>query len=614
MTSAEANVYLPKPYADELLYSVVARYCDETGFKISNIYVALFGVRGKLRAELSGHIKHLSSATKISWGLSPEEIVENLTLMPAIGAFIDEERYQACCRRIIETDATGVMARLGVNASSHGRVRALRLCAICCQEDQRNGRRPYWRRVHQLSGVVVCPTHYCRLTETEVPKGFGVRTEVQSAASALEELECKGLPEPEFLNSTSVEVRIATRMSALLMPHVGRRSRGDLISGYEKQAISVGYHTSALRFDRPRFERDVVEYIGPSLLADLSIDGIGEDGNSLLYRQLSKSGIGGGSYLLHVIIQEFIASRSDRSLLIEKIGSGPWRCPNPYCNFKQATENLSVRVSDGNRMRVNAKCSCGYTFSFERSIGNKPIVCHVKKLGETWAQEVRRLRSVGKSRREIASILAISVDTVYALLGEPKVEAKPSQEEVERKRKEWTALRDKFPDRSITKARLAGKALYYWLRRNDAEWFDKDRSGPRVMPECTPERVDWAARDAEWAPRLTQAAAALLEENPTRIIKAATIIRKAQIGTDVFRYSDEYLPQCRLVLDQCSETLHQFWERKLLRTYQLLAERGEVRRWELIREARIGVPRLSAEDKDYVVERANALITKARID
>ncbi|MBI5922893.1 MAG: TniQ family protein [Betaproteobacteria bacterium] len=76
--------YFPAPYRDELLYSVLARYCRHVGSPATKqALLALFG-NGRVIAsfDLPGHLDALAERIPAKCGLSVDRMIDELTLYP----------------------------------------------------------------------------------------------------------------------------------------------------------------------------------------------------------------------------------------------------------------------------------------------------------------------------------------------------------------------------------------------------------------------------------------------------------------------------------------------------------------------------------------------------
>lgn len=161
--------YFPVPYKDELLYSVIARYKLHQGIIINRQVVStLFGSRDVASVvDFPGHLLELEKNTYHLTHMKAVEWLSKHTLYPAYKHFLPISRIEKLNNSMLSGRAWDVHTRIGVSASNIKTPKYLRLCKHCyLSELQRHGE-PYWHRLHQLSGVIVCPIHKEYLYESD---------------------------------------------------------------------------------------------------------------------------------------------------------------------------------------------------------------------------------------------------------------------------------------------------------------------------------------------------------------------------------------------------------------------------------------------------------------
>lgn len=168
---ARANLYVhcPWPLPDEPLYGVVARHAAHLGLdNRTRLSIALFGVARLPSIDLPCRVDAFATATSASLGLSGPECLERLTAFNYVSIGLEPEAREALARTM-RLGGGNVHNAIGVSSS---RVRAptrLRVCPTCVVEQRRAFGEAYWRRSHQLAGVLCCPDHACWLVDTSVP-------------------------------------------------------------------------------------------------------------------------------------------------------------------------------------------------------------------------------------------------------------------------------------------------------------------------------------------------------------------------------------------------------------------------------------------------------------
>ena len=139
----------PRPYPNEFLLSIFARWCDRLRARSSPRLERVLGSISRSRGgdsdqDSSNRAVYLSSY----YQLSSVEIIEHHALSPFFAWF----------------DNLGKML-LG---SHNGYDKYLRYCPLCVQEDEQLFGEPYWHREHQFPSLTVCVKHHVMLENGNV--------------------------------------------------------------------------------------------------------------------------------------------------------------------------------------------------------------------------------------------------------------------------------------------------------------------------------------------------------------------------------------------------------------------------------------------------------------
>lgn len=165
--------FLPPTYPDELLYSLLARThrCLDLGGPKRTLDI-LFGSRSvRAGVALQAHLGALSDRLPADRHLSAERLARDFTLFPYLTAFQPEAVRTSVLSALIDGPANSINVRLGLAASTIRSPIALRYCPACRAEMLQIHCELYWRRVHQLPGVLVCPNHGIALSDSLVVPG-----------------------------------------------------------------------------------------------------------------------------------------------------------------------------------------------------------------------------------------------------------------------------------------------------------------------------------------------------------------------------------------------------------------------------------------------------------
>lgn len=153
--------YFPAIYPDELLYSVVARHHRHTAADRPQRTLAdLFGRRGvRLTPFRVGHLAALASRLPPDRDLTAERLALTATLYPYCIAYEPAPLRRAVLKALIHHAPERSLASWDSVTNPLYFVQTLRVCRSCAVEAMERFGETYWRRAHQLPGVLVCPDH-----------------------------------------------------------------------------------------------------------------------------------------------------------------------------------------------------------------------------------------------------------------------------------------------------------------------------------------------------------------------------------------------------------------------------------------------------------------------
>lgn len=151
---------LPKPYTDEILYSVIARWQLRSGiFEMAEISTRLFGQSSyTLSIAMPTRLHRLKNYLPLPVTL--DEVVFRHTLYPYYSTFTMPGHKAMIQKDMLDPNARKFWTKIAEPSAG------LSCCPVCLSEDMRKFGEPYWHRIHQLPGVLVCPMHNARLFHT----------------------------------------------------------------------------------------------------------------------------------------------------------------------------------------------------------------------------------------------------------------------------------------------------------------------------------------------------------------------------------------------------------------------------------------------------------------
>lgn len=528
--------YFPAIYPDELLYSVLARYHRHTGARSdAQTMGALFGRRTVVaNIDLPGALNCLAEQIPPARGLHLDRILDELTLLPYYMAFQSSAVRSMVRARLRRGEVDGLHVKLGMAAFRAGRVTRLRFCRACLEEMELRQGEGYWRRVHQLPGVLICPDHGITLQESDVlltgcsrhsfvtpDQGNCPPTAYALAADA---------------NSFVLLQRVARASAALLERTREGRSPEAWTMHYRAWMESVGLAFSSRRMKLADLDQGLRHHFGAvlSLLPGV-MDGdrfAGDWPAALLHRRHKAR-----HPLLHLLLEDFLTARSPAPAPAP-FGVGPWPCRNPL-HGRSNSRHATLREVHSNRDHVVGvfACSCGYAYTRSYHAETQQVgPPRFQSYGPRLVPELRRCLDEHWSLRAIGRRLALDPSTVVRLAAAAGL-ATP-----------WTS-RPARASRSSQGRPLQPSAL---CRRAMRPQGARQRAG----------RIDWPQRDQMLVERVAAAAGQIRAQRPPVRVTTARIERQLGVRGWIEKRRAK-LPLTNRRLQQLSESLLEFQRRRI---------------------------------------------------
>jgi hypothetical protein len=150
------SIYLDRPFDDEIILSVIGRYIDEMDVRRRTAFLfGLFGGKPSFSVLCMGCLTHLAQETADCWGWGSDQIAFAITLYPYFASFLSAPS----AKRLLLVCRQGTIALKSRFSKLVISPLYIRICRECHREDRLEGRPEYWRRAHQLPGVVLCVRH-----------------------------------------------------------------------------------------------------------------------------------------------------------------------------------------------------------------------------------------------------------------------------------------------------------------------------------------------------------------------------------------------------------------------------------------------------------------------
>lgn len=197
-------VYFPEIYPDELVYSLLSRFYQQSGY-VSYIYAAEDIYAYKQVRPDHYFINVLSPEMRevITQQISMEELIEKHTMYPYYARFMKPIRRKKAFESLITLNGN-YSNLLAVPQRKDKGDRYLRYCPICAKQDRKQYGETYWHRSHQMIGVEVCSIHKCYLVNSSLLISGKESPSLMSAESVIHDTE-----EVSWCND-SIELRLAS--------------------------------------------------------------------------------------------------------------------------------------------------------------------------------------------------------------------------------------------------------------------------------------------------------------------------------------------------------------------------------------------------------------------
>lgn len=427
--------FFPNPYNDELLYSVLARYHERSGNKSSKTTLKeLFGVDTKIAiTDLPGNLKTLCERTRNMF--SPEYLINNHTLFPYYSPFIPEDRVTQVKNLMINYDASSVHMLTGITASSIHLPEYLRYCNVCYREEVNKYGEAYWHRTHQLPGVLICPVHLIKLSDSSVR--FKVQ-QYKQRYYALNEIEEVGQGDKHLEIELSDNLRFISEQTLYLVNHTFPTFGLEWLRNfYIYKLQEKGFATPSRRIKFKEFLPSFVNFFGNDFLGQLDCNIEKDAENTWIHKMLRKPRVSCHP-LRHLLLICFLGEdielfREDsyKEFQYQPFGAPPFPCLNKAAdhNFENLIYKWKVtRCYETGKPVGTFSCNCGFVYSRrgpDLEEEDRYRIGRIKQFGHVWEDKVRNLYQKMGSLVQVANEVGADRGTISKYLRKIKKNNKP---------------------------------------------------------------------------------------------------------------------------------------------------------------------------------------------
>jgi transposase-like protein len=585
LAPTDKHVYFPRPYPDELAYSVLARAHRQLGGpSVKPVNAVLFGNSDVVAtADLTANLLSLAPKALAAEADAPELLAWSLTLLPYYAAGLAPPVRRKLARTQAGVGAHGLHTRLGICASAVRVPARLRACAQCVASDVKYHGEPYWHRAHQLPGVLVCPDHGTPLLVTEVSMRPRGRHEfVALKARHVESARLQTVPS----EAQGILWDLTRRLRDLLEYPIDAPALPDRAE-LHGELISLGYGRG--RVAQERLESDFRALFPESVLCEM--DGAVRPDEPIRWVRTLGHRRQHGLHPLRRTLLELFIEHTTRTSHRPAFGQGPWPCLNwvsDHCG-KPLVEEIQPFRDRRHPERVLARFHCPFCgFTFTRMVGQpdptRPL--RVIEFGPVFVDQAKVLQRDGYPLRTIARLLGVYWSTAKRFLEPESPGRQPNEKSTWRQHRDqeaWLTLLARYPGDGIKAVRARNPALYTRLYRTCRAWLlqhpPRQSQGARSRV-----RVDWQARDAALSRRIEQEARAIVQEQPLKRVTIHALGSRLECRATLEKQLDR-LPRTRESLRRWCETPEAFRVRRL-RNAALQSE-ADTPVWKLVRTAAI---------------------------
>ena len=606
--------WFPAPKKDQLLYDLLSEYHRKSmNLSPQHTMHDLFGSRTACAVfDMPNRLDDLCAQFSEDTVYSAEQFIRNHTLFPLYEPFLPRQRAIAIAAWMKRSDKGGAIhAAIGQMASSVPSVRFLRYCPECVRADTGQYGEPYWHRLHQITGVCICPEHETWLVETDVAPHHHKHCFQGLTPEVLAQRGRSLGP----IGSRATCVKVAQGAEWLLDDRVPVLGLDELSERYRARLHDLSLLGWKGDLNTTKLNESFRRYYDGTFLATVG-SGLCHDRNENWLTAFLKRTNRSAHPIRHILVQIWLGIEPTRFFEEERtppagpFGKGPWPCLNPAANhYRQLTISRAPRIHPHSYTRQPVgtfECKCGYVY---RRNGPDPTgknrfhADRVIKYGELWRKKLTRLMLIEhRGLRGTARLLGVDPGTVHKyatriiaenLMGNNGEGGAPRDQSLGEPRSLCTTTfyRTRIKELVRNNKRVSRKEIramaqkeYAFLYRHDREELMK-MLPPNRKPRPRTERVDWKRRDEQMAAGVKAVANEFNTQIPLVRITISAVGRRLGVLALIQGHLDR-LPLTKAALKKACESVEDFQVRRVWYVAKEMIGRGEpLVRWRIKRSA-----------------------------
>ena len=505
--------FIEGPHNDEPLFSLLARiYHRLIGPSRTQFARHIFGnPRTVIPFDFPCGIGALTQSIGQKISLSEEQLIQNHTMFP-IAAFLMSSERSESVKIAMRGDRASAMNLIKWHRKrAQDGQRHLYFCTKCRERDIRDHGHTWWRRVHQVPGVICCPTHSIPLDVSQFVIGQFWKLDYPLADHAV---STRKAPLPDGIDLTYArDVRWMLNNPPIpINPERLRRL-------YQNQAEKLGLFRSG---------------------------------------QLQRT-----QFLARFYAQRTNAEWEKRALLFNRENASAW----PAVTIKNKVNHQSVQM----HLLVMRFLNLSISSIHERLASIKDDTMTVDLPSEAMIRKELHARWADPnwSLQQIRSKLGVGVSRVFSLAREeglpiPRLPNKGKLKNFRKKRARHRQLLLRGEDSRRPNDWHTAKL---WLSRFDADWYQKRK--PRKKSATKGALIDWAARERDYIAKLPQLVSRVRAERPFRQVSLTALISLLPFGASMGTRLQQKMPRLYKEMRRVRETAEEYILRRIQVVRQL---------------------------------------------
>lgn len=598
--------YFPDPYPDEILYSVFSRYHVRSG-NLSPTVTAreLFGTkRPSLSMFMPQRIDNLIGNILKGSMYTAEDLIFANTMYPFYTAFLNYERVLKILEGMKGSNNMNECQMAGINSQpcNHD---FLRFCPSCVKDDLKMFGETYWHRLHQVSGVFLCPVHNEMLLDSKVFIRSAYRDFYPADKSV-----CSIYKHSLNFNSNTFEqlLNLARDIEWIFKNHTKLHYFHGAANKYMIGLIKKGFTTTTGNIKRRKLHSNFLDLYSNGFLKLIGSE-IEISSESWITKILTENI--NGHPVRHLLLIRYLYGSCDAFFESnhehKPFGEGPWPCLNKISDHYLAPliKTVGIHAKPGNRHITGVfECKfCGFTYSrydYGRDLEKEQFrIGHINNYGSFWENKLRQclerecfsvsktakvLKAAEKTVIKYAKKLGISLNYNYSESKQYKVKPQGNMQKndldrfqkTKNCREKWLELQENNKSANRSSLNRMDHATFSWLYYNDRDWLEQN-SPPPWYNKSTSNSANWDHRDNELLETVKKAVDVIMHspDKPEKVTLFSVYKKSGYPTLLKYRSNLEKLPKTKVFLIPYLNDDNEFYQRRIKWAAKSLYEQGK---------------------------------------